>query len=118
VVTEEVEEANLAMSLMALMSQIRIGVFQHKNGRLWAPTMDATLCCRCKNACTVEETMMYVAMEEAAAEILVLPVKVNANVMYNLKTRPIMVMVLGMNEEEEMDMALVTEHTGQVAVDY
>jgi hypothetical protein len=50
VVTEEMEEANLAMSLMALMSPIRIRVLQHKNGRLWTPTMDATLCCRCKNA--------------------------------------------------------------------
>jgi hypothetical protein len=67
--------------------------------------------------------MIDAAVEEAAAKImstlLVLLVKVNANMMYNLKMKLIMAaMVLGMTKEEEMDVAWVMEHMGQVAVDY
>lgn len=52
---------------------------------------------------SVEEIVMDVAMEEVTdmimSTILVLPVKVNANhAMYNLKTKPIVAMGLGMSE--------------------
>jgi hypothetical protein len=62
------------------------------------------------------------AMEEVTDMILrallVLPVKANASTKYNLKMKPIMVVELRMTKEEEMDVALVTECMGQVAVDY
>lgn len=50
-VAEEVEEAKQAMSLMALLdiSNPNQSFTVQEWEAFWAPTMDATLCCRCKS---------------------------------------------------------------------
>jgi hypothetical protein len=66
--------------------------------------MDATLCCRCESMRVVEEIMMDMTVDAVAdvimSTLLVLPVKANMSAMYNLKMKPIVVMVLRMTEAE------------------
>jgi hypothetical protein len=69
-----------------------------------------------------EVIAVVAAMEEVVGEImnvpLVRPAKVNVSAKYTLKTMPIVMKALEMNEAAETDVALVAGHMGQVAVDY
>ena len=84
--------------------------------------MDAALCCRCESTQVAEAIVVVAATEEVAGKIMNVPLvqlaKANVSMKYTLKTTPIMMKALEINEAAETDVALVAGHMGQVTVDY